>query len=173
MRLPGFLLLLLSSASLANGPLVPFTENKGQWPDKVLYRATIPGGVVFVEKAALTYVLKQGGPMQDHAHGKEQAPEPLRMHAYRVTFEGAAGGRPEGNFKQHHYENYFLGNDPSKWGARCGVFGEVWIKDLYPGVDLRIDGREGLKYDLVVAPGADASSIRMRYEGQDELFLRD
>ena len=53
------------------------------------------------------------------------------------------------------------------------MYGEVWVKGVYPGIDLRIDGSKGLKYDLVVAPGADPNSIRMRYDGQSELALRD
>ena len=32
---------------------------------------------------------------------------------------------------------------------------------------------DGLKYDLVVAPGVDPGIIRMRYEGQDGLALRE
>lgn len=164
---------LLARPVSGHGPAVPFTENRGQWPAHVLYRATIPGGVLFVERSALTYVLRQGGPLADHAHGREHRSEPLRMHAYRVTFEGARVGTPEGEFRQPHYENHFIGADPARWGAGCGVFGEVWVKGIYPGIDLRIDGRVGLKYDLVVAPGADPSMIRMRYEGHDRLELLD
>ena len=98
MRVPGALLFLSLSLSVLadHGPTVPFTENKGQWPAQVLYRANIPGGVLFVEKGALTYVLKQGGPLEHHAHGEEHVDEPLRMHAYRVTFEGASGGVLQG-----------------------------------------------------------------------------
>ncbi|MBK9286808.1 MAG: gliding motility-associated C-terminal domain-containing protein [Flavobacteriales bacterium] len=165
--------LLGSTWAFASGPLVPFTQNKGQWPAQVLYRANIPGGVLFVERNALTYVLKAGGDLHHHGLPGEHLADPLRMHAYRVTFEGATGGTGEGRFAQPHYENHFIGNDPAKWGSQCAVYGEVWVKDLYPGVDLRLDGRNGLKYDLIVSPGADPDVIRMRYEGQDGLALKD
>ena len=174
MRLTATITCLLATSLLCagSGPDLPFTENKGQWPANVLYRASIPGGVLFVERDALTYVLRRGGPKHAH-HDPNEAEEPLLLHAYRVTFEGARGGRPEGNFKQTHYENHFIGNDPAHWGTRCGVYGEVWVKGIYPGVDLRVDGRTGLKYDLVLAPGADPVVIRMRYDGQNDVQLRD
>ncbi len=159
--------------SFAAGPLVPFTQNKGQWPAQVLYRANIPGGVLFVERNALTYVLHKGGDLHDHGLKDDHRHEPLQTHAYRVTFEGAQGGTGEGRFAQGHYENFFIGNDPARWGTGCAVYGEVWVRGLYPGVDLRLDGRNGLKYDLVVAPGTDPGIIRMRYEGQDGLVLKD
>ena len=163
-----FSLVLLAALSFGgNGPDVPFTENKGQWPEQVLYRANIPGGVLFVEKGALTYVLKKGGPLAHHAHDPGEKEEPLLMHAYRVTFEGAQVGTPQGEFKQAHYENFFLGNDPAKWGTGCGVYAEVWVRDVYPGIDLRLDGRHGLKYDWIVSAGADPAQIRMTYEGQN------
>src|SRR5262245_16604909 len=167
-------LLLVAALSFAgNGPDVPFTENKGQWPEQVLYRANIPGGVLFVERGALTYVLKKGGPLEHHAHDPAEKEEPLKMHAYRVTLEGAQGGTPQGEYKQVYYENYFLGNDPAKWGTGCAVYGLVWVKGIYPGIDLRIDGRTGLKYDLIVQPGTDAGVVRMRYDGTDGLELKD
>ncbi len=157
----------------AGGPDVAFTENRGQWPEQVLFRANIPGGVLFVETGALTYVMARGGPLAEHGHVHDEAAPPLRMHAYRVTFEGAAGGAGEGAQRQPQYENYFLGNEPSHWGSGCAVYGVAWVRNLYPGVDLRLDGRHGLKYDLIVAPGTDPGLIRMRYAGQDGLSLID
>lgn len=152
-------------------PLVAFTENKGQWPAQVLYRAPIPGGALFVEEQALTFVLYAGGELGAHGHDKDHAHEPLRMHAYRVTFEGGQKGRGEGGMRQPYYENYFLGKDPEEWGTGCAVFGEVWVKGIYPGVDLRVDGSKGLKYELHVATGVDGSVISLHYEGQDALKL--
>lgn len=176
MRIPGLVVLLLPALAAmgGSGPAVPFTENRGQWPAQVLFRANIPGGVLFVEKAAMTYVLTKGGPLAHHGHTEgAHTEEPLRMHAYRVTFEGAQGGTPLGKFRQPHYENFFIGNDPAQWGTGCGVFGEVWVKDVYPGIDLRIDGRSGLKYDWIVAADANASAIRMKYEGQESMKVEN
>lgn len=164
----------------AGRPVATFTENKGQWPENVLYRTRFPGGELFIEKNCFTYVLHEGGPMSHHGHEHDGAIDPLRAHAYRVTFEGAntwgnAEGEAwsDGDKAQRHYENFFLGNDESHWGTHCGVFGEVTLHDLYPGIDLRVDGSKGLKYEFIVEPGADPSRIRMRFAGQDRVGLKD
>jgi gliding motility-associated-like protein len=153
--------------------MASFTENKGQWPAQVAYRALVPGGALFVEHDALTYILHSGGPMARHGHEQDGPPDPEHAHAFRVRFEGARQAAGEGNDRLPQYENYFLGNDPALWGTRCGVFGMVRMKELYPGIDLLIDGRTGMKYEFIVAAGADASLVRMHFQGQDGLRVRD
>lgn len=159
----------LCALGMAAPPKALFTENKGQWPDQVLYRVRFPGGALFVEKSAFTYVLRTDVPHR-HAHGdREPHEEPIRGHAYRVHFvDGEAKGM-EGLQRQPHYENFFLGNDPAHWGSECGVFGGVVLKEVWPGIDLHVDGTAGLKYSFVVAPGADPAQVRFRYEGHDAL----
>lgn len=115
--------------------MATFTENKGQWPENVLYRSLFPGGALFVEKNAFTYLLYQGGPLAHHGHDPAEVTEPFKAHAYRVTFEGAEPASGQGETQQVHYENFFLGQDPAQWGAGCRVFGEVFLRNLYPGID--------------------------------------
>lgn len=163
---------------LAGPPKATFTENKGQWPEQVLYRARIPGGMLFVERSALTYVLYSGGPLQHHGHAhQEGAPkDPGKAHAYRVTFVGSQGGVDvSGAYYKplKQYENFFLGSDRTRWGTGCKVFDQLWIRDIWPGIHLHLDGMRGLKYEFLVEPGADASTVRMRYEGDVELSLQD
>lgn len=166
--------------SSASRPVATFTENEGQWPENVLYRTRFPGGELFIEKTCFTYVLHEGGPMALHGHEHDGPTDPLRAHAYRVTFEGAnSWGAGEGDAwsdgdkTQRHYENFFLGSDESHWGTHCAVFGEVTLHDLYPGIDLRIDGSKGLKYEFIVEPGVDPSLIHMRFDGQDRVAVHD
>ena len=64
--------------------------------------------------------------------------------------------------------NYFIGRDPTKWQTGVPQYGEVTVKDLYPGIDLvyhSVAGSRQLEYDFVVHPGADPSAIRMSYTG--------
>lgn len=166
--------LLAALPAWAGAPKASFTENKGQWPEQVLYRALVPGGALFVERSSFTFVLSTGGPFERHAHehgANEEAPEPLRTHAYRVHFVGGEARETIGTNKLDHYENFFLGNDPDRWGTGCQVFGEVLLKDVWPGIDVRIDGSQGIKYDLMLNPWADPELIRLRYEGQERLTL--
>jgi gliding motility-associated-like protein len=157
----------LCAAVQAAPPVALFTENKGQWPDQVLYRVRFPGGALFVEKSAFTFVLRTDVP---HRHGAgEDHAGPVRGHAYRVHFVGGEARSAEGLHRQPHYENFFLGSDPARWGSGCGVFGGVVLKDVWPGIDLHVDGTHGLKYAFVLTPGADPAQVRLRYEGHDAL----
>lgn len=160
-----------SSGVRAGAPVAAFTENKGQWPEQVLYRVLLPNGALFIEREAFTYVLQRGG--EAHHHGTEHAPEPLQAHAYKVHFNNGRAQAWSGGRKAAHYENFFLGKDPSKWGTGCAVFGEVTLHDVWPGIDLHVDGRTGLKYEFTVAPGADRTAVRLLYEGQDGLELKE
>lgn len=175
MRYSGLLFLLLSAlGAWAGAPVASFTENKGQWPAQVLYRVLLPNGALFVEDQAFTYVLQSGG--ETHHHGTESAHhehEPYREHAFRVHFIGGRATLWSGGTKQPHYENYFLGNDPAHWGTGCGVFGEVLLHEVWPGIDLRLDGSSGLKYEFILAPGADPAMIQLRYEGHEHLSIKD
>ncbi len=124
-----------------------------------------------MERDAFTYVVASGG--HKHASGRSDREEPYLRHAYRVHFVGGAAQRATGAERMSHYANYFLGNDPAKWAGGVGVFGAVDLEEVYPGISLHADADHGLKYDWLVAAGADAARIRLRFEGQDMLEVRD
>lgn len=173
MRALLLLLVLSSSLARAGGHAARFTENRGQWPADVLYRVRVPGGMMFVERSAFTFVLSTGGPFEHHHDPGQPAEHPLRAHAYRMEFMGGGARRAEGIARTGHYENFFTGADPAAWGVRCAVFGGVLLQDVWPGIDIRIDGSSGIKYDIVVHPGADAGRVGLLYSGVDKLHLDD
>ncbi|MGH9430134.1 MAG: SBBP repeat-containing protein [Terriglobia bacterium] len=58
--------------------------------------------------------------------------------------------------------NYFIGNNPKKWRTDVPNYAKVEYKSIYPGIDLVYYGNHRqLEYDFVVAPGANASAIRL------------
>lgn len=62
--------------------------------------------------------------------------------------------------------NYLIGNNPKAWRRGIANFSSVRYRALFPGVDIVYYGQEGqLEYDFEVAPGADASKIRIRFSG--------
>lgn len=124
-----------------------------------------------MEPNALTHVLTTGG--EHLAHGRKDAViEPLRMHAFKVHFEGGSAKSHQGSERQPHYVNYFLGADQAKWAGNVPVFAGVDLMEVYPGIGMHVDGTHGLKYDWLLAPGVDPAHISMRYEGVDELELK-
>ena len=74
-----------------------------------------------------------------------------------------------------HEGNYYRGSYGSKWVRGLEAVGQVRYKEVWPGIELIMDGRargtKKLKYDWIVEPGADPSNIVLIHEGT-ELSLR-
>ncbi|MCX8113280.1 MAG: SBBP repeat-containing protein [Bacteroidia bacterium] len=98
----------------------------------------------------------------------------LLGHRMLMELEGAnLHPTSEGLDKKPGYYNYFIGNDPSKHASFVGLYGEARVKEVYPGISLRYYLEGGrLRYDYLVAPGADPSQIRFRIRGADEVEVR-
>ena len=68
--------------------------------------------------------------------------------------------------------NYLLGNDRSKWRTHVPHFAQVGATTTMPGVDMVVYGNsEGVEYDLRLAPGTDASKLRLDFSGAQKLRL--
>ena len=62
--------------------------------------------------------------------------------------------------------NYILGNDPRRWRMGLSTYERVTYHDLYPGINVVYYGNQKqLEFDLVLKPGADVKSVRMRFSG--------
>jgi hypothetical protein len=62
--------------------------------------------------------------------------------------------------------NYLIGTDQSAWQTGVPTYEGIRYIQLYPGIDLQVDGSEGqLKSTYLVAPGADPSQIQWSYRG--------
>lgn len=63
------------------------------------------------------------------------------------------------------YFNYGLGGDRKV--CKAPAFRKLLLKDIYPGTDLEYTVHEkgGIKYNLILHPGADPSLIKMKYTG--------
>ena len=162
--------LLHASAQQGRGPRFPFTANKGQWPEQVLYRTLTGQGALFVERDALTYVVRSGG--HAHGHRPDHVNNERHDHAYRVHFVGGRATSHQGSDQQAWYENWFVGPE-SSWAGRVPVHAGARLTNLYPGIDLVLHGDDRLEYDLHVAPGADVDAVALRYEGHDSIELRN
>jgi len=154
-----------------------FIENKGQWGNDFLFRSDIPGGTMFLENGGITYHLIDLEAWHD-MHGKPnpQGIDPIiRGHVIKVNFIG--GNKPERvelQDKHTNYNNYFLGNDPTRWVSKIHPHGTVLMKNIWNGVDVKYYNAGGrLKYDLILAPGTNVSQIKLAYNGADKIMLKD
>ncbi|MBZ5634012.1 MAG: SBBP repeat-containing protein [Acidobacteriia bacterium] len=85
-----------------------------------------------------------------------------------LTLEGRdRSARFEGLDKSAAPTNYFGRNSRS-----VDAFSRLRQTGVYPGIDIVYYGKgQNLEYDFELAPGADPSQIRMRFEGADSIRL--
>ncbi|MDP4149113.1 MAG: PKD domain-containing protein [Bacteroidota bacterium] len=166
-----------------------FVENKGQWDKRVDFRGEMPAGAFFIQRQGFTVLLHNPDDLQRSNHGGAAGADisiirgrtaagasgaMVRSHAYRVSFIGANDQiRAIPDLPLPTYNNYFIGNDPSRWATHCQVYGGITYKDIYPNVDLRYYSDNGqLKYEFIVHPGGNVDQIAMKYEGMDKLSTK-
>ncbi|WP_080507532.1 SBBP repeat-containing protein [Bryobacter aggregatus] len=83
-----------------------------------------------------------------------------------MSFPGARMGTPAALEKLPGVANYFLGKDEKTWRRNIPTYGKLRYSAIYPGIDLVYYGSQNrLEYDFVVAPGADPSRVRLRFQG--------
>jgi gliding motility-associated-like protein len=167
--------LFIAFTSLANGPHIFFTPNEGQWHPNVKYMLGHGNGNLFLEKNSLTWFFYDPSALERiHGHQKNiPVPDSVKVHSLKVKFEGAEEN-PEliPAEKTSFYSNYFLGNDPNKWASNVWSYQEMTYQNIYSGIHLKFyESGEQLKYDFIVTKGADASKIKMHYQGADEVRM--
>ncbi len=178
-RLRTLLLLLIIPAFLSGQHGMRAIENGGQWPDAVTHRAELPGAFVWFERGGLV-IDRYDAELVARAHGNvafdpvHEAGGLLRHHAVRLRFLSALPGtRTTGDLPLEARYHWFLGDDPNRWARDTRAHTRITLHDVAPGCDAVFrEGRSGLKYDLVVHPGADPAAIRIIYEGAETMRLR-
>lgn len=160
-RLPLLVALALAGPALAatlppgaNPIPISFERNDGQYPAEVLFVSRGVQGTLALRAGEIAITGKRaagGEPLRLRLAGANLAPE---------VHPGAATGA-----QSHHY----IGTSRIE---HVPHYGELQLKDVYPGVDMVMHGRDGaLEYDLVVAPGADPNDIRLDLRGADGVAL--
>ena len=198
------LVILCSLSAAAQYNNLEFVENKGQWNSKVQYMGDMNNGAFFLRKTGYTILqhrsedlkrlgslMHKDGPTSQHHNsaGKHADPEKepagggasdnnnylLRSHAYEMEFEGAnASTRLTGDKPLNTVNNYFLGNDSTKWAAECKLYQGVTYENLYPNIDAKYFTVDGvLKYEFIVKPGGNPSDILMHFKGTNGLKLKN
>jgi len=159
------------------GPSVKssFVENKGQWPSDVLFRASFRGGNLWVQKKKLVFHLQDFSELHaSHMNFKDSKDQIItKNHVVHINFDHAISyshiskGTP-----YEDYQNYFIGNDTSKWVAGVQSFSDITIHGIYKGVDLRlIQEDEQLKYEYRISPGTDPSVVQLSIAGAKKIEL--
>ena len=153
-----------------------FTENKGQLPEQVEYSLRVSNADVFFEKDRLRFNFYNPELLNTHDHEHEHHSEhesEYTNHAYDVRFVACSDdatieseGEPYAD-----YSNYISGDTTV---GHVKSFFKIAYRNIYPGIEIEYFGKEGhLKYDVKIAAGADASVMRMAYDGAHSVALKN
>lgn len=153
-----------------------FIENRGQWNAQAKFLMQTGDANYWVTSNSIVCDFRQ----------RQHAPTDLRKTNRRMLLSQSAtiaghvvpmefeGGNPAPFITaispSATVRNYFLGNDPARWATGVQSYREVWMRGLYPGVDLRLYPDSGsLRYDFHLSPNTPASRIRIRMAGCDSV----
>ncbi|WP_027420241.1 T9SS C-terminal target domain-containing protein [Crocinitomix catalasitica] len=179
------ILFISTQVSWAQSPIknpkgLAYISNQGQWNNKVLFKTGFGNGALFLEKDGITFTQMHNDDLEAFHHSKHDGNADVesfnfRGHAWNMKF---IGNTPititEGVNKLPGYHNYFIGQDKSKWASHVPLFDQVNYLGLYNGIDLMVySNGSNLKYDFIVQPNIDPSSIKMLYNGDDGIRLED
>jgi hypothetical protein len=172
-----------------------FIENKGQIRDQngkvnptVKYLLNMPGLNVQLRANGFSYdtwvskgtQAQQKSPAQSavaalSALEERAADQKFNFHRVDITLEGA---NPDPEIvTQNTQEATTNIIAPGLQVNDIQSYGKITYKDIYPGIDLEFLAKKGtdkpVEYNFIVHPGADASRIRLQYDGANHIALKD
>jgi hypothetical protein len=135
-----------------------FIENKGQWPDNVLFNTRLNLLDVWITKEGIYYDF--------YKIEKNNTDELKRGHLVKISnlntsFEPV---KPIMKLKSEGYYNFFKNNNTV---SNVGLYKEVILENVFDGINQRwyFEENGGLRYDYIVKPNANYNTIKLKIEG--------
>ncbi len=169
-----------------------FTENKGQFhsenpSEKILYAFDDGQNMIYFSEGGLTFKFikrekKEHEKRAGKKSGKEQENEEEENKAsctsdrVHLLWENA-NPAPQivAEEETEAYRSYsFMESGVMKNINQIHTFKKITYKNLYPAIDVEyiFHEKEGIKYTLILHPGADLSKVKMHYVGRNNLTLK-
>jgi gliding motility-associated-like protein len=168
-----------------------FKENKGQVSDQfsharpdVLFTGNSGNLVFHLRNTGVSYQLYRVDSwntltdenMAFHLHKHVGDKTPAQTTIYRLDIDWVNANSVSTILKQDQLpgtDNYYTDVCPNGV-TNVGSFKSVVYQNLYNGIDLKWYEKNGnLKYDYIVAPGADHSQIKLNIKGATKLSLNN
>ncbi|WP_235906023.1 DUF7948 domain-containing protein [Ginsengibacter hankyongi] len=164
---------------------IEFIENKGQWNSQVKFMSHAGSGEFYLQQNG--YTVAQNNPddvlnLKERRHKeamgstiKQGEGTKIRSYAYNVQFLNSKNAEIIPDKPIPSVNNYFIGNDKSKWASNCRIYQGITYKNVYRGIDVRYysDAASNLKYDFIIHPGADINNIAMKYTGANKISVKN
>lgn len=154
-----------------------FVENKGQFDtdtyskDKIFFYASIGdvkmyftnNGVIYKYIEAKKNVEKEGKNEDEEEREKEERTKPT-VHYFAYQWENSS---PDVTLeaKDELSYPYVYQTGPSS-SMKVNIFRKIVYHNIYPGIDIEYSfekGKQGIKYSVIVHPGAEASVVKLKY----------
>lgn len=177
-----FFFLFFFVSVYANEGFISYSSNNGQWDNKILYKADLNNGALYLEKDRLTISIfdKQEYLYRKHHlhHSEEYKPKLnpfLDFFAYQVVFNASNPNVTVSRENQTSgYNNYFVGKDKSKWKSHVLSYESITYHNLYPNIDLKnYSVGSAYKYDLICHPNSDLNQLSFFYNGVDQMYINE
>lgn len=149
------------------------TENKGQWPEQVDFRAPLGGGYFWLENNGYKLQLVDAAVLKSlHHNGSNTTPvEIYKEHTIHTVFENAQTPVLTGKKPAVYPTHFFLGE---KRIQNAKTFQEVIAQNTWENIDVHYYQKGArLKYDFIVHPGGIANDIELSIAGSNELSIVD
>lgn len=170
------LLFFVVSLLNATNPGIIFKENKGQWPDKVLFGTEFLNTKFYINKSSFNYCIYDQADLKklNQHHKTDAVNNIIHGHNYEVNFLNADLRNFTKTNEQPGYYNYILGSIKSKWASGVRAYATLEFQNIYKGIDLKVYSKaKNLKYDLIIKPNSDPNSIKLNYNYVNRIFLQN
>lgn len=159
-----------------------FSENQGQWDEKVEFRVDAGGATIWFTTDGIYYQFTRLVSKGSDVRHLENPPHERQMSTFAssdsieqiVIKASFVGANPDveiiGEGLMDYRCNYFIGNDPAKWYTDVPNYKSVTLQNIYDGIDVRFGGNESgnLTYTYLISPEADRNRVKVDYEGLAE-----
>ncbi len=165
-----------------NEAVFPFEENKGQWVEDFYYKLKLRWGKIYFEKNRIvTETWDQSAKkeilhsLHDKLTDSEALKSPLKQHAFEVKFINPSPGCRISSFSPSpDYSNYFIGKNTNRWKSNIRSYNSITYESVWPGINLKYYTNDGfLKYDIIIDKYSDPLKIKLQYNGQDYIKLKN
>ncbi len=154
-----------------------WVQNKGQWPSAILFRQVAAYHEIHVKGNGIQYYFfepAQTNRLRKHHATKLAEDSTLKVFGLNLSFENAQIGLPIIETPANYYHNYFIGKNPENWQTNVPVAQSVQLKNLYPGIHLRLNTSENkLKYEYLLEPHAPIHQLQIKVNGAKAIYLQN
>ena len=150
-----------------------FISNYGQFKKNIVFKLEHSAGNIYFEKNKVKFDLFERAKINAIRHG-DTSFKNILGHVYESNFIGCNENlKIIGNEKIDAFYNYFVGSDSTKWKSNVSIYNKLKYLNIYDKIDLSYYSNSGkLKYDFIVNPGGNPNSIKIRYQGLKNIYIK-